>query len=103
MQPVHSWNDSQITDWRRALARPSAIAVAAVGGHETREVLGVELVQKVLRSHGAGAGDEPGQVDGDGEQGQRRQLEEAANKDGKDRERAVEAAVKKALAEAGVD
>ena len=32
VQPVHSWNDSQITDWRRALARPSAIAVAAVGG-----------------------------------------------------------------------
>jgi hypothetical protein len=32
VQPVHSWKESQITDWRRALARPSAIAVAAVGG-----------------------------------------------------------------------
>jgi hypothetical protein len=32
VQPVHSWNDSQITDCRRALANPWAMAVAAVGG-----------------------------------------------------------------------
>ena len=32
VQPVHSWKESQITDWRRAFDRPCAIAVAAVGG-----------------------------------------------------------------------
>jgi hypothetical protein len=32
VQPVHSWKDNQITDWRRALASPCAMAVAAVGG-----------------------------------------------------------------------
>ena len=32
VQPVHSWKDSQITDCRLALARPSAMAVAAEGG-----------------------------------------------------------------------
>ena len=38
VQPVHSWNDSQITDCRRAAARPSARASAADGRqrHETR-------------------------------------------------------------------
>ncbi len=36
VQPVHSWNDSQITDCLRAAARPSAMAVAADGGSAMR-------------------------------------------------------------------
>ena len=32
VHPVHSWNDSQITDWRVALAICSAMTVEAAGG-----------------------------------------------------------------------
>ena len=32
VQPVHSWNESQITDCRRALEIASAIALAIEGG-----------------------------------------------------------------------
>ncbi len=32
VQPVHSWKESQMTDWRRALASACAIAVDEVGG-----------------------------------------------------------------------
>ncbi len=36
VQPVHSWNDSQMTDCRRAFASASAIAREAIGGSAIR-------------------------------------------------------------------
>ena len=39
VQPVHSWNDSQITDWRRAWAKLSAIVAAAAGGSAISEAM----------------------------------------------------------------
>ena len=38
VQPVHSWNESQITDCRRAFASPSAMAPAAEGGSASEEI-----------------------------------------------------------------
>ena len=49
VQPVHSWNDSQITDGRLALISASAIAVAVPGGSAISDAIAVQNFRNARR------------------------------------------------------
>jgi hypothetical protein len=49
VQPVHSWNGSQITDGRRVAAIASAIARPADGGKAIIEASVAQYLRKVRR------------------------------------------------------
>ena len=47
--PVHSWNESQITDGRRAFSRPAANADTAVGGSAIMDAVAAQNFRKPRR------------------------------------------------------
>ena len=49
VQPVHSWNGSQITDGRRAAAIASAMTSPAAGGKAIIEASVAQYLRKVRR------------------------------------------------------
>jgi hypothetical protein len=49
VQPVHSWNDSQMTDGRRAAASASATWPTADGGNAIRDAVAEQNLRKPRR------------------------------------------------------